>query len=436
MGSPLDVVVDQNPPVRSIALLSSRAEQIRHLKFMNTSWTDITTFSDVYSGPLPLLDTLDISTFGFHDAFNQTIFPSHPFFGGAVNLKSFVLDSEETYLNRFVFPNLVTFEVSASPIGGFNVSDFLNFLKASPTLQTVKVKAEMVSELVGNPQEIVVLPDLDTFSLLAIDGVPMYDIATFISCPRARYTSLEYTVEDYATTPHLEMFPSPISWNAIVHQYTKNPAGEAKLEIKHPDHCRETVGSSLTFRSSDSTTLFLCFHTPEPEEHEDVSLEETYYELFSQTYRNLQNHPQLSHIKRLHIRSRIIISESGPTLLLANQVGGLFGSLGPLDQLTLDSLDSHILIPFLDLLGSKFLSQPIVFPPIRELTISHPSMGPIDEAEFADAIVELAKSQYERGIPFEHVTIRTRKLDTTVAERLRQWVGVVDYFEEWQIIGE
>ena len=75
------------------------------------------------------------------------------------------------------------------------------------------------------------------------------------------------------------------------------------------------------------------------------------------------------------------------------------------------------------------MGEPIVFPHIRHLTISHPSMeGGKDEC--MDAIVDLAKSQHARGMPFERVTVRAESLPAAMEERLRQWVSVTDCREE------
>ena len=43
-----------------------------------------------------------------------------------------------------------------------------------------------------------------------------------------------------------------------------------------------------------------------------------------------------------------------------------------------------------------------------------------------EAILELAESQHRLGIPFERVTIRTRKLPVVMAEGLKRWVVTVD----------
>ena len=54
----------------------------------------------------------------------------------------------------------------------------------------------------------------------------------------------------------------------------------------------------------------------------------------------------------------------------------------------------------------------------------------MSEEEYLDAIVDLAESQHQKGIPFERVTVRAEWLPTGMAERLREWVDVVEYYEE------
>ena len=78
------------------------------------------------------------------------------------------------------------------------------------------------------------------------------------------------------------------------------------------------------------------------------------------------------------------------------------------------------------------MDHPIVFPPIKELTISHPPVVHGEE-ECTAAIVELAKSQHALGLPFERVTVRARKLPAGMAGILEPWVGVADCCEGWCI---
>ena len=101
-------------------------------------------------------------------------------------------------------------------------------------------------------------------------------------------------------------------------------------------------------------------------------------------------------------------------------VVGLFRSLGPLDELTLYGCDLRIVLP-----EPGYAEGGL--PPVKEFTISGVSM--FDEERYADAIVGLAKSQHELEKPFERVEVRALGIPVGMAERLRQWVSVVDCYE-------
>ena len=94
-------------------------------------------------GPLPLLRTLRVDTFKEDGVDNPgaTIPPSLLFFSNAVDLQEFRLESRcPPLLNRFVFPGLTLFELSVTQVEGFRASLLLDFLEASPTLRTVRLK--------------------------------------------------------------------------------------------------------------------------------------------------------------------------------------------------------------------------------------------------------------------------------------------------------
>ncbi|KAF9652208.1 hypothetical protein BDM02DRAFT_3183924 [Thelephora ganbajun] len=137
----------------------------------------------------------------------------------------------------------------------------------------------------------------------------------------------------------------------------------------------------------------------------------------------------VSNIKRLHIKHGAAISSySAQKKLMTNEVGKLFKSVGSLDELTIHDCDLHIfLAPFLGIPELGDVKRSFVFPLIKKLTVSYPS---VKEEKCMDAILEFAKSQHALGVPFEHVTVRAEKLPTTMAERLRSWVGVVECYEE------
>jgi len=110
------------------------------------------------------------------------------------------------------------------------------------------------------------------------------------------------------------------------------------------------------------------------------------------------------------------------------ELGVLFKSVGPLDELILSRCDLYsYLDPFFDPPVLKYAGRPITFPPIKELTILHPAY--LCDG-YTAAIVNLAKSQHAFGIPFERVTIRAQRLPKAVAEMLDPWVGEVNCYEE------
>ena len=64
----------------------------------------------------------------------------------------------------FVFPNLVLFELSATPSADFSTSQLLDFLEASQMLQTVHIK--IIARILpgGTPEGgIVILPNVKEF---------------------------------------------------------------------------------------------------------------------------------------------------------------------------------------------------------------------------------------------------------------------------------
>jgi len=427
-GSTLDIVTGSNDAVDIITLLPPHNQQFRYLNFVFSHWRDIQIFSEINAGPLPLLRTIIINAVNEFNLDGPDVMtpPSLPLFSNAVNLREFSLNSERSpFLGHFVFPNLTTFELSTAPGGeGFRASELLNFLEASPTLRTVQIAIIADIILSGIPQErVVVLPNVETFSLVVDDGRPGYKIAAHISCPSVRHTLLRHeTVAGMGIIQ--DIFPTSVSWGAIVRQYTRVPAEEVALEIKYSQD--PIIACSLIFRSPDATVISLDFKVSASDEDDP---EVPFEDVFSQASRTIRDHPLLPNIKRLRIEYRFLMS---PSLLtrIANEVGRLFQSVGPLDELTIYGCDLRsYLTPFLNLPERNNMEQPVVFPPIKKLAISHPFMQYYEE-ECMAAIVELAKSQHARGVPFEHVTVCVGKLPTAMREGLRPWVAAVDCYEE------
>ena len=437
-GSLLDIITDYNAPVGTVTLLSPHTRQIRSLNFAHNYWADIRWFSQVNSGPLPLLHTLKIDAV-MEFRWARLPYPmtprSLPLFNNAVNLKRLILQSQEwPFSNHFVFPNITTFELSTMPPGEVQASELLNFLEASPMLQTVYMRIITGILLEDVPQrKVVILPNVQTFSLVVDDGAPGYELAAHISCPSARRTTLthEKNAEDMTTDRDISIFPTVASWNRIVRQYTRSPVEVVTLEINPPQDL--TIACTLTFQSSDTTVTRLCLEVSgniDDEIEFQMSLAEMALEVFYQASRAVRDHPLLSNIKRLHIRYGVFISEPIQLRSMANEVGRLFGFVGPLDELILHGLDLRsYLTPFLDLPEFKDMDQSIVFRAIKWLTISHPLMLDHEE-ECMVTLVELAKSQHALGVPFERLTVFGEGLPVEMAEMLEPWVGVADCHEE------
>jgi hypothetical protein len=422
-GSTLNIIVNRDRPDGAVALLSPHTRRIGRLEFIENNWTDIMMFSQVNSGPLPLLRTLNITSY---DSLNQPIEvtpPSLLLFSNGVNLEKFIFRSEHfRFFSHFIFPNLTTLELSTWPGGwGFGVSELFDFLRASPALRTIQVK--VIADFVpgGVPRETIVLPNVETFSLLVENRALLFDIAAHISCPRAKETSLMYEIDEIDITPELDMFPTSVSWNAIAHQYTASPVDEVILEIQPGGD--PLFALSLTFRSSDATVITLGFQVLNTDEEDDgESQDKIGCEIFCQASRIIRNHPLLHNAKRLQIRYEDFILDDDRLERVASEFGRLFELLGPLDVLSIGGYDPRsYLAPFLD----DGMAQSIVYPPIKEFEISKPWIVSRRE-ECLEAIVELAKSQHTRGMPFESLTVSLNKVPTTMAERLRPWVGKVD----------
>ena len=427
-GSPLDILVNCMDPISAtVPLLSPHTKQIGRLHFVFSLWADIQKFLELNSGPLPLLHALMICNIAetIVDS-SRTITPlSPPLFSNAVNLQEFRLHSESLpLLNHFVFPSLTFFELSVVSQERFRASQLLDFLEASPMLQVARMRILTNISLEGVPRErVVILHKVELFYLVVSDGEPGYKIATHMSCPSAKDTSLthRYNRKDNHRTPW-EIFPTSVLWNAIVRQYTRSGVEEVTFQTETPsDHF---VAYSLTFRSPDATTIELRFEViMDKDEDDGWSRPEKfsariYQEVFYQASRTIQDLPLLADVKRLRM------SHSGPVLdytqitRIANEVGRLLGSVGPLEES----------LPFLDHSDFRNLEELIVFPPIKEFTISHPQCAPRETC--VAAIMEVAKSQHALGIPFERITVHMDNPPAEMAEKLRLWVGTVHCYDE------
>ena len=437
-GSPLSILVSGMDSVGTISLLPPYAKQIVNINLENGSWVDIQRFSEIVSEPLPLLRTLNINIQEIDtddpDEMMMTP-PSKPLFSGAADLKAFCLHSEESaFLSHFVFPNLTSFELSVAS-EKFHCLQLLDFLEASPMLQVVHMKIAARLSFEGIPDEkVVVLHNVETFCLVASDSYGSHELATDISCPSVKHTSLTHTGKKEPIHAILvESFPAPSSLKTIIHQYTRNPIEEVKLGIE-ADIYDKTIACSLTFLSPDATVIKLRFEVTGDDEDQNYvdkdyeggkgwegSFPAVYCNTFIDASKSILDVPLLADVKRFHLYG---LFGSGCTMDVAARLGELFRSLGTLEELTICRCDMRLCFsPFLcrsEIPGRK---KPDAYPLVRVLTISDPK---IFNGDVAAGLVKLAKVQHERKVPFEHVTVRMNDPPAKMEESLRPWVGVVN----------
>ena len=217
------------------------------------------------------------------------------------------------------------------------------------------------------------------------------------------------------------MFPASGSWNAIVGQYARSPVEEVTLELK----IALVIICKLAFRSADGTLIELCFKVVEDDDGFCLPSQEMQSQILTQSTRTVQSHPQLANVKRLRICHSFRFICSPEVSHIANEVGRLFKSVGPLDELTIYRCDlrpyCHSLFNLLD----QAEEPAVAFPPTKELTISHPTHSSDELCKVE--IMEMAKSQHALGIPFERVIIRRERMPKGMEVGLRPWVGSVEY---------
>ena len=419
-GTALDVFVGNSVLFSAVQPLSTRTKQIRRLSldFFADEWETFQKFSELASGPLPLLHTLtiDVSSNPNPEFFEN---PSslQPVFSNAVNLKVFCLYSKTKWSPSFTpltFPNLVSFDFLVTPLDKFPALQLLDFLEASPMLRTVHmtIMADILFE--GIPQRrIVILPNVESFNLTTSDDRFGYEIAIHISCPSVTFTSLTLRKTLDSAVPE-QLFPAQALWDAIICQYTRSLVEEVAVETM-------PIASTLTFRSADATVIKFCF---EIVDEDPDRIHFTSEEILVQATRAVQHHPQLANIKCLRICYSFISLITPEASEIANEVELLFKSVGPLDELTICSFDLELYFPWCFSLDDE---KPVVFPPTKKLTISQP---PYALTEQCVAIVELAMLRHTLGIPFEQVIFCGKRMSAEMEERLRTWVGSVEYHKE------
>jgi hypothetical protein len=371
-GSSLDIIISDGVPVSTITQLSSHTKQIKDLYFTYDRLAEVRELLEADPEPLPLLQTLRIFVHEDDDlGDDDAIIPPYPLlFSNAVNIKVLYVNScagLSPLPRPFVFPNLVSFVFFIERPSGFSPSRLLDLLEASPTLRTVHIEivaARTWSENIPRGR-VVVLPNVETLTLITTNCNGVYRIAAHKSCPSARYTSLVYEDEvDVEDGIPEGMFPDSDSWNVIV-----SPLEEVKLEME----TTPLVACILTFRSADATLVELRLNvTHIAEELDGLSIKDVHNEVFTQALGTVSCHPQLTDVKRLRIFHGLYHTETTDGL---DSAGWLIKSSGPLDELTIYNCDLRLYLdPFLDYPKSH-IGEPIVLPPIKQLTISHP-LGP------------------------------------------------------------
>ena len=425
-GSALGLTVGPKVPSDIMTLFSPRTKQIRRLSFTSDQWADIKRFIEINPGPLTLLHTLEINPThqDIQGFFDPPTTPSSHLFGSAVDLKVFRFHCESNWsplLHHFLFPNLVSFNFSTSGSHPPHGSGLLNFLESSPMLQIVRIDISADILLDEIPQDkVITLPNVEEFTLTVDHGATGYRIAAHISCPAASHTSLTHNARVKVAVP-TEMFPASAQWNAIAHQYTKNPVEDVTLEMRAlpANKCQ------ITFGSANNTVVDLCFKIIEASRELAPLLAEAYCRMFAQASRVIRDHPRLASVKRLSICHDLFCVGSARVPHVVNEVGRLFKFVGALEVLTIYYCDLRPYLHSLVNIPVGHIEEPVVFPAVKKLEIVRP-YG-LDDDELTTAIVGLARSQHALGIPFERVEIRYDNMPEGMEEGLKPWVGSVEY---------
>ena len=405
-GSALDIIVGSVGSASTLTLLSSRCKRIRSLNLTRTSC--IEGFSQAAPGPYPLLRTLVIDAVDDPDHSESPLLPP-----------------------PLAFPNLVSFDFQATVPDLFIVSQLLDFLESSPRLEAVRLKIIGEPFIENIPQErVVILPNVERFNLTVSDGGPSYPIAAHISCPSASLTSIKHETHYNHYTIEEDTFPPLIPWNAIVHQYSKSLIEEVAFELE----ASQVIECRLAFRSLDGAVIELCSNitidVEDPDEDEDGTPHEwVYKQLFTEATGTIRNHPELANIKRLRLSHGSFFTGSMEAPHIEQEVARLFKTMGPLEELVLSRDPRLFLDPFFPG-ASAHISEELVFPQIKDLTITYPVtlFGP----KWEGALVGLAKSQHARGVPFGRVIIHSDKVLEGMEKKLSPWVGSVNFDSKLQ----
>jgi len=428
-GSPLDITIADyyESPIYDVTLFSPFAQQIRSLELEDASWDEVQDLSVAMSGPLPFLRTLVIEAGEYLGGPDSLVASTHPLFKGAVDLEFFSLKVYKSpSLRHFTFPNLTTLDFSTSVIK-YPVSELLDFLEASPVLRRsrIRIEADRFREDVP-PGRVIVLPYVKTFYLDIASYGPGCEIATHISCPFAKHVGFAHCYAG-GNIP-LVIYPLSTPWNTTAHQYTKGTVERVEFEMTMDEDFN--IDCSITFRSSDGATLKLCYaHRTFNMEYEIKEiLEERLPGIFSQAFQTIQDHPLLANVKHLSIRGGNVVTHNLEPITSA--IGRLLGSMGPLENLTLDNCDLRpYLDAFLDTPLFPEAIQPASFPPIKELAIIDPVQSFYYDEVYSAAIVKLARSQHAKGVLFERVDHHAIVLPLVVDEPAA-FVNTVEWYDD------
>ena len=425
-GSALDITTGFGVPFSTMMLLSSHTKQIRYLSFENDIWANIQAFSKLISGPLPLLHTLIVAPASVDLPDNTDRTPLPPLFRTAVNLKVLHVQLDMVSpppLSLFAFPKIVSFKFSTKPLQGFPVIQLLDFLEGSPMLRTVDISIYSELSFEHVPQErVVLLPEVETFRLTVARWLG-FKIATLISCPSAKHTRLARKSYKNRTIPEGALPTMGSWWNTIVRQYMLSPAEQVTLEIE-----REFHSGQLTFWSPDQARIELFFDGTSPGEdwwvEDPLRIYNAHQRDFVQAAEIIRHYPQPACIKRLHIFHNYVPKYNIPLTRVTDGVLRIFRALKPLDELIMHRCDLEAYFHPLPNTLEGHTIEPVVFPPIKELTISHPVYSRDDQ--FKAAIMGLAKSHHAQGIPLGRVIIRSEDIPVGMEEGLKPWVGSVE----------
>jgi hypothetical protein len=323
-------------------------------------------------------------------------------------------------LARFVFPNLVSFDLSIGSRDAFKISQLLDFLEASPMLRTVHMTIAYSTSEDVSEERIVILPNVENFNLIAnTNGDAFIDVPGHVSCPSVRFRSL--TLKDEAVD---DDDIDKCMWEYVHPRCMKSPVEEVVVEIE----ASNTMTAKVTFRYADAAVTELRFKAHEPSPY-------MCRETLTDSTKMVLDHPHLANAKSLRVCHNFLPFYSLKIPHIADNIGKLFKSMGPLDELTIYHCDlrpyfhSSLISRKGAVKGSvkKSVKKSVVFPPARVLSFLHPLSVSDQECT---AIVELAKSHHALGIPFERVVFRGGEIFKGMEEKLGPWVGSVEYYYE------